>query len=62
LWSWKNEVPVIYCIAKGFGLFDVDLQILNNVIMYHSDDQSDFAPDDDLLMQQEIIAFENKGL
>jgi len=26
--------------------------------MNHSDDKSDFAPDDDLLMQQEIYAIE----
>ena len=35
--------------------------------MDHSDDQSDFAPDDDLLMQQEIMllkirAYENSSM
>jgi len=35
--------------------------------MDHSDDQSDFAPDDDLLMQQEIMllkirAYENSSI
>ncbi len=36
-------------------------------IMDHSDDKSDFAPDDDLLMQQEIMllkirAYENSSM
>ena len=30
-------------------------------IMDHSDDQSDFAPDDDLLMQQEIMLLKMKA-
>lgn len=29
--------------------------------MDHSDDQSDFAPDDDLLMQQEIMLLKMKA-
>ena len=43
--------------------------ILSGIInfMDHSDDQSDFAPDDDLLMQQEIMllkmqAFHNSSM
>jgi len=30
-------------------------------IMDHSDDQSDFAPDDDLLLQQEIMLLKMKA-
>ena len=43
--------------------------VLSGIInlMDHSDDQSDFAPDDDLLMQQEIMllkmkAYENSSM
>jgi hypothetical protein len=31
------------------------------MIMDHSDDQSDFAPDDDLLLQQEIMLLKIKA-